>query len=124
MKPGFTILLTLMCSVLAQTPAPSSGTGIEGVISAGPAYGGPARAGMPNSRPLPNTTFVVSGDMGAAAEFTTDETGRFRIALAPGRYSVSIKEKKSAIGRYGPFTVEVTGGQMTKVAWACDTGMR
>jgi len=124
MKAGFTLLIILMCSSFAQTPAPSSGTGIEGVISMGPAYGGPARAGMPNSRPLPNTTFVVSGDKGAAAEFTTDETGRFRIALAPGHYSVSIKEKKGMIGHYGPFSVDVTAGQMKAVTWYCDTGMR
>ena len=29
-----------------------------------------------------------------------------------------------SVGRYGPFEADVTAGQMTKVEWRCDTGMR
>lgn len=125
MRLTLVLFLSIVSFSFAQTqPAPSSATGIEGVITMGPAYGGPAREGIPNSRPLPNTTFVVSGEKGAVAEFTTDETGQFRLALAPGHYSVSIKKKTGAIGHYGPFSVDVTDGQMQRVTWSCDTGMR
>ena len=74
--------------------------------------------------PLANATFVVENKKGTATSFTTDDQGRFRISLAPGHYTVSLKDKKGGIGRYGPFDVDVVAGHMTKVEWQCDTGMR
>jgi carboxypeptidase family protein len=106
------------------TRAPEAGTGIEGVIILSPTHPGPVRPGMISSKPLPNATFVVENKDGAVASFTTDDQGKFRISLAPGHYNVSLKDKKGGIGRYGPFDVDVVGGQMTKVEWQCDTGMR
>ena len=99
-------------------------TGIEGVITVGPTHGGPVRPGMISSRPLANTTFVVGNENGAVAEFTTDYKGHFKISLAPGHYTVTKKERQNRVGRYGPFDVDVVTGQMTKVEWQCDTGMR
>jgi hypothetical protein len=32
--------------------------------------------------------------------------------------------KKGGIAQYGPFDVDVVAGQMTKVEWQCDTGIR
>jgi len=106
------------------TPTPQPGTGIEGVITVGPTHGGPTRVGVPDSKPLANRTFVVENEKGAVASFATDDQGRFRISLAPGHYTVSPKEKRPKIGRYGPFDVDVVAGQMQKVAWYCDSGMR
>ena len=109
----------------SPTPAPAaSGTGIEGVITISPTHPGPARPGIQSSRPLANTTFVVSNPNGSVAEFTTDDQGHFRVSLGPGHYSVMKKDQQSRIGRYGPFDVDVAAGQMTKVEWSCDTGMR
>jgi Prealbumin-like fold domain len=118
------LLFVFMCSSFAQTPAPDSSTGIEGVITRSPIHGGPARADMPSSAPVANTTFAIAGEKGAVSEFTTDDNGHFQVSLAPGHYSVTLKEKKGGIGHYGPFNVDVTSGQMTKVEWHCDTGMR
>ena len=106
----------------ASTAGP--GTGIEGVITVGPTHGGPAIVGVPDSKPLANATFVVQDEKGAVTSFATDDQGRFRISLAPGHYSVSLRDKKPKIGRYGPFGVNVVAGQMTKVAWYCDSGRR
>src|SRR6266849_7253183 len=101
------LLIVLSSFSLAQspTPAPESGTGIEGVITLGPTHPGPVRPGMITSKPLANATFVVGNEKGAVATFTTDDQGRFRISLAPGHYTVSLKDKKGGIGRYGPFDV-------------------
>ncbi len=99
-------------------------TGIEGVITVGPIHGGPVRPGIPSTKPLANATFVVGSETGAVAEFTTDDQGRFRVSLPPGHYTVTKKDQQKGIGRYGPFDVDVTHGQMTKVEWHCDTGMR
>ena len=99
-------------------------TGIEGVITLSPAHPGPVRPGMISSTPLTNATFVVGNESGAVAEFTTDTQGRFKVSLAPGHYTVTKKDQQKGIGRYGPFDVDVAAGQITKVEWQCDTGMR
>jgi len=99
-------------------------TGIEGVITVGPIHGGPVRPGIPSSKPLANAAFVVGNENGAVAEFTTDDKGHFNVSVAPGHYSVTKKNQQKGIGRYGPFDVDVVAGQMTKVEWQCDTGMR
>ena len=74
--------------------------------------------------PLPNATFGVEDNKGEVASFTTDDQGRFRASLAPGHYKVSLKGRKSSIGRFGPFEVDVVSGKMTNVQWECDSGMR
>ena len=113
------------CLLLAATlPASEPQTGIEGVITVGPVHGGPTRIGVPDSRPFANATFITQNEKGTATPFTTDDQGRFRLSLDPGHYTVSLKDKKGGIGHYGPFEVDVVGGQMTKVEWRCDTGMR
>ena len=123
----FLFLSLFSCASLAET-APAvkidSGSGIEGVISVSPIHGGPSRVGVPDSKPLANVTFVVANESGTVASFTTDDQGRFRVSLPPGHYTVSMKEKRSAIGRYGPFEVDVADDKVTKVQWNCDTGMR
>ena len=69
-------------------------------------------------------TFGVEDNNGEVASFTTDDQGRFRASLAPGHYKVSLKGRKSSIGRFGPFEVDVVSGKMTNVQWECDSGMR
>ena len=113
--------------VLAETPSmpkAEAGTGLEGVIMAGPVRGGPTRQGVPDSRPLPNTEFVVAKENSTVASFKTDEEGRFKVSLPPGHYTVSRKDWKASIGSYGPFEVDVAAGQIKKVQWNCDTGLR
>ena len=116
----------LCCCLLfaATLSASEPQTGIEGVITVGPVHGGPARIGVPDSRPLASATFIAQDQKGTATSFTTDDQGRFRVSLEPGHYTVSLKEKRGGIGRYGPFEVDVVTGQMAKVEWRCDTGMR
>jgi hypothetical protein len=89
-----------------------------------PTRAGPIRADAPSSAPLANKAFMVENQNGKVASFTTDENGHFRMPLAPGHYKISLKERTSSIGRYGPFEVDVVAGQMTKVQWQCDSGIR
>ena len=122
---GFLTFAAFCAAQTSPTPIPETAdTGIEGVITLGPTHGGPVRPGMISSRPLANATFIVGNENGAVAEFTTDDQGRFKVSLAPGHYTVTKKDKQKGIGRYGPFEVDVTAGQVTKVEWQCDTGMR
>jgi hypothetical protein len=117
-------ILSCCLLVTATLSASEPQSGIEGVVTVSPVHGGPTRMGVPDSRALANTTFIAQKQNGTATFFTTDDQGRFRVPLEPGRYTVSLKEKKGGIGRYGPFEVDVVDGQVTKVEWRCDTGMR
>lgn len=108
---------------VGQTPSGAE-TGIEGVITVSPAQPGPTRADAPGSIPLANTAFMVENQNGEVASFTTDDQGHFRIPLVPGHHKVSIKGRKSSIGHFGPFEVDVAPGKMTKVQWECDSGIR
>jgi hypothetical protein len=104
--------------------AMNSETGIEGVILVSPIHGGPARQGVADSRPLANTVFVVKGDRGVAGSFTTDQHGKFQVSLPAGHYVVAPRDPHGKIGSYGPFEVDLVPGQIQKVQWMCDTGMR
>ena len=106
------------------TPDGSTDTGLEGVIMISPTHGGPVRDDEPSSAPLAKKAFIVQKDDQTVAEFVTDEHGRFRISLPPGKYVVSGKEAKSRFERYGPTPVEIVAGQMTRVTWNFDTGLR
>jgi hypothetical protein len=119
------LAVLIMCAGFLQGQTQSgSETGIEGVITIDPTRPGPVRADAPSSQPLVNTAFMVQSQKGEITSFTTDDQGRFRIPLAPGHYKVSLKRKRGGVGRFGPFEVGVIAGQMTKVQWRCDSGIR
>ena len=88
-----------------------------------PTHPGPVRPGITSSAPLANVAFVVSNQTQTTGEFMTNEQGRFKLTLAPGHYIVTRKENPK-IGRCGPFEVDVVNGQLTKLEWNCDSGMR
>jgi len=117
------LILLPVCMSTAETPAvPESG--IEGVITISPANPGPISADASGSKPLANTTFMVRDNNKEVASFTTDDQGRFRVSLPAGHYEVLLKGKRTSIGRFGPFEVDVAPGKMTKVEWNCDSGIR
>ena len=118
------LAVLIMCAdfLPGQTQSGSE-TGIEGIITIDPSRPGPVRVDAPVS-PLANTAFTVESQKGEITSFTTDDQGRFRMPLAPGHYKVSLKGKTGGVGRFGPFEVDVIAGQMTKVQWRCDSGIR
>jgi hypothetical protein len=118
---GFVLMQVCACN--GQTSSAGE-SGIEGIITISPARPGPVRADEAGSVPLANSTFVVENNNGEVVSFTTDEKGRFRVFLPPGHYKVSLKGRKSTIGRFGPFEVDVASGKMTNVQWECDSGIR
>jgi hypothetical protein len=112
-----------VCASTGQTLSAEE-SGIEGVIAISPANPGPIRADAAASMPLANATFAVEKNNREVTSFTTDDQGRFRISLPPGHYKISMKGKKSSIGRFGPFETDVAPGKMTNVKWECDSGIR
>jgi hypothetical protein len=124
-RVSIALAVLIMCAgFLSGQTQSGSETGIEGVITIDPIRPGPVRADAPSSQPLANAVFVVESQKGETRSFTTDDQGRFRLPLAPGHYKVSLKGKTGGVGRFGPFEVDVVAGQMTKVQWQCDSGIR
>ena len=118
----FGLIVMAVCASTGQTPSAGE-SGIEGVITISPANPGPTRVGAA-ATPLANATFAVEKNNGEVTSFITDERGRFRVSLPPGRYKISLKGRKSSIGRFGPFETDVAVGKMTNVQWECDSGIR
>jgi hypothetical protein len=131
-KPSaFVLALTLMAAVCCLVPGVQNSnassqpqTGIEGSISISPVRGGPSIQGVSDSAPLVNTRFLVENAAGLVVTFRTDDHGRFRIPLPPGRYTVRTTEMKTKGGKCGPFEVEVEAAGFKKVKYDCDSGMR
>jgi hypothetical protein len=120
---AFVLIAMIVSASTGQTPSAGE-SGIEGVITIGPAKPGPTRANAPASMPLANATFAVEKNNGEVTSFITDDQGRFRVSLPPGHYKISLKGRKSSIGRFGPFEADVAAGKMTNVQWECDSGIR
>ena len=106
-----------------QTPSGGE-SGIDGVITISPANPGPTRADAAASVPLANATFAVEKNNAEMTSFVTEDQGRFRVSLPPGHYQISLKGRKSSIGRFGPFEADVAPGKMSTVQWECDSGIR
>ncbi len=120
---GATFLALLSVTATEEAPAPPK-SGIEGTIVVSPTRGGPIRQGEERSvAPVANTRFVVKAGDGTVATFTTDGEGRFQVALPPGHYVVMREGVPPRIGRW-QFEADVAGGQITKVNWTADSGMR
>ena len=120
---SFGFIVMAIFTSAGQTPSGGE-SGIEGVINVSPARPGPTRIDEAGSVPLANATFVVENNDGEVTSFTTDDKGHFRTALPPGHYKVSLRGRKSSIGRFGPFEADVALGKMTNVKWECDSGIR
>jgi hypothetical protein len=117
-------LIVLVCTIVAaETSAPGT-SGIEGTIVVSPSRPGPIRKGEESSvAPVGNTQFVVKAEDATVKMFTTDGVGHFQVALPPGHYVVVREEAAPGIGRWR-FEANVVAGQMTKVNWTADSGMR
>ena len=111
----------LPLAAVAETSGDAA-TGLEGVISISPSHGGPITKDRPNIAPAGNVEFVVKKDT-TVATFTTDSEGAFRISLPPGHYVVTREGPATRIGHWR-FEADVVAGQMTKVQWTADSGMR
>ena len=117
-------LIALVCmTAVAETSSPNT-SGIEGTIVVSPSRPGPIRKGEePSVAPVGNTQFAVKAGDATVKTFTTDGEGRFQVALPAGHYVVLREEAAPMVGRWR-FEADVIAGQMTKVNWTADSGMR
>ena len=117
-------LISLFCvTAVGETPPPSA-SGIEGTIVVSPIRPGPiGKDDGPSVAPVGNTQFLVKAGEATVKTFTTDGEGRFQVALPPGHYVIMREGAAPPIGRW-QFEADVVAGQMLKVNWTADSGMR
>jgi len=129
-----TILITALIIIISLsgcnqpnlfTPSPTLSSGIEGIVTEGPMYPGPTRIGDNSCPDQPyQTTITILDTHGEQLDqVQTDDTGHFKIQLAPGTYSLHPEP-----GRPFPVapdqTVVIEDGQYTQVTIIYDTGIR
>src|SRR5437588_5417107 len=116
-------LIALFSMIAVATPPPGT-SGIEGTIVVSPTRPGPIRKDEERSvAPVANVQFAIKVGDATIKTFTTDGEGRFEVALPPGHYVIV---REGAFPRIGRWRVEadVVAGQVTKVNWTADSGMR
>ena len=120
---GATSVAIFSMTAMAETPPPNT-SGIVGTIVVAPIRPGPIRKDEEAAvAPVRNAQFAVKAGDATVKTFTTDDEGRFQVALPPGHYVIVREGAPSHIGRWR-FETDVIAGQLTKVNWTADSGMR
>lgn len=118
------IAVTLFAGAILAAPACAgeANSGISGLVLRGPTQP-VCRVGVPCDEPAPRATLAVTKAGRIVARTRTNEQGRFRVALAPGRYTVITTGAR--IGQMAPsVSVRVRTGAYTRVTLHIDTGIR
>ena len=117
------VIFTDVPPVAAPTVTNAPESGIEGLVTMGPACP-VARIDQPcPDAPFQATLTVLTPTGEQVTQFQTDENGQYHVTLAPGEY-VLHPETANQIQRAAevPFTVE--SGQFTTVDVSYDSGIR
>jgi hypothetical protein len=117
------LLLLTAALTISGAASGATGSGLRGVVTRGPIMP-VCMVDQPCDEPAANVrlVFVQSGIVVARAR--TSESGRYRVALAPGRYAVRLPGKP-ALGRIvKPQTVRVLRARFSRVDFSIDTGIR
>lgn len=117
-----TLIALFRMTAVAETPPPGR-SGIEGTVLVSPSRPGPITKDGPSVAPARNVQFLVKAGDAPLKTFTTDGEGRFQVALPPGHYVILREDAGARIGRWR-FEADVVAGEMTKVNWTSDSGMR
>lgn len=111
----------------STTTSPASGSGVAGVVLAGPVC--PVVPDPPESgcedRPVPGAVIeVVRPDGSRVAVVQSDASGRFALDLAPGSYRLIPQPVEGLLGTAPPLDVVVGAGEMLELNVSYDTGIR
>lgn len=111
---------------LALPAAPATGNGLYGVVRKGPVVP-VCRVGEPCDAPAQVTLrFTRTTATGPARVYAvrSKATGAYRIALPPGYYTVTTKERIGVRPNIKPSHVHVRRGHWDRLSFSIDTGIR
>jgi hypothetical protein len=97
-------------------------TGLRGIVTRSPVMP-VCLEGVPCSAPARNTVLVFHRT-GSDVRTRTDDTGHYRVALAPGNWDVSPTRRVTIGSGITPRSVRVVAGRVRVVNFDIDTGIR
>ncbi len=112
--------------LLVALAAAATSSGIGGRASAGPVCPvvRPGQTGC-DPRSVKGAVLIIRDASGKeVARATTDDVGLFRVAVAPGAYTVEAQPVAGLMGIAPPVQVTVEAGHLANVALDYDTGIR
>ena len=113
------------CGAPAVSPTPSPGTGIQGVVQAGPTCPVERINSPCPPRPLAATVVVRDAAGHEVARTHSGADGHFKVDVGPGTYTVvGLNIGSSMLPRPIPTTVTVTSGSYATVNVEYDSGIR
>jgi hypothetical protein len=117
-----TIAVLAVAASVAAGALSAPATGLRGIVWRGPVMP-VCEVGVPCERPAAGVTLVFSQNGRVVGRATTGPTGWFSVKLRRGLYSIRIA-RTSGFGAFGPRTVRVVTGRITRVDIHVDTGIR
>lgn len=109
----------------SRVPPTPGASGIQGQVTIGPACPGPVTIDSPcPDQPYQATLTILTAQNVRVGQVTTDEAGRFQMALAPGSYVIHPEPPKQGIAYAVDQPVAVAPGEMVTVQIVYDSGMR
>jgi hypothetical protein len=115
------LALALAACGTAAAPAGGPGGGLYGLVTRGPTQP-VCQVGKPCSAPAPRLTLTFLRN-GSTYRVTTNATGHYSIALAPGYYAVASTARTPG-GGVRPAHVRVVRGPFAHQNFFVDTGIR
>ena len=118
------LLLTAVVTIsVGSASVATTGSGLHGLVTRGPIMP-VCMVDQPCDEPAANVRLVFLRNGVVVSRVRTNATGRYRVALAPGRYAVRLPGKP-ALGRVvKPQTARVLRGRYSRVDFSIDTGIR
>jgi hypothetical protein len=128
MKRIFAAIIVMLAMAACGTPAvtpPAPGTGIQGVVQAGPTCPVERINSPCPPRPLAATVVVRDAAGHEVARTQSGADGHFKVDVPPGTYTVvGLNIGSSMLPRPIPTTVTVTSGSYVTVNVEYDSGIR
>jgi hypothetical protein len=110
-------------AAVSSAGAATSSTGLRGIVTRGPIVP-VCRAGEACDGPAKNVTLAFVRDGHVVRRATTDDQGRYRVALAAGLYSVRLVVHQRAGPDLTPSRARVFAHRLRRVNFSYDTGIR
>ena len=114
------LALAAAAAALALPATASPRGGLYGTVTRGP-VSPVCRVGVPCDEPAARATFLLIRK-GTTIKVHTDAAGKYRVRLAPGRYTVS--KGNWGPGGIKPSSIVVPAAHFARVNFAIDTGIR
>jgi len=118
------LIVTIAAGIVAAAAvAATPPSGVSGVVDRGP-IAPVCVAGDPCSAPARHVRVVFFRGSRVAGQATTDDAGKYRLALPSGAYTVQVAGRMMSGRGAEPRTVRVPASRWVKANFSLDTGIR